>query len=495
MEAPMAANTEHLDADYIIVGAGAMGMAFADELLSASDATMIVIDRRHRPGGHWNDGYPFLRLHGATSLYGVNSRALGSGAIDTVGLNAGLEPLPSSAELCVYYDDVMRQRLLPSGRVTYLPLCDYREDGTVTSRLARREVQVRARKAVVDATYTNTRLPSTHPPGFEVASGVTCIAPNALPDIEGSTRSFTIIGSGKTAMDSVTWLLENRVGPARIRWIRPREAWMLDRIARQFRPDAAGETMNRLAIELECAAQARDFDDLFDQLEEAGALMRLDRRVRPSMFRCATLSRAELAELRRVSDVVRLGHVIRIGPDEIVLRQGSIPTGPDHVHVDCTASGLSDRPPRPVFEDGRITLQMVRSCQPCFSSAIIAVIETLFDDTEARNSMLAPVPPPRDDKDWARMLVVNAENQHRWTQTPELAAWMADSRLDGTAGIAPPTEAVAAQMTVARQRFRESIGPAIANLTRLLAEDGMSETSPHAAVATTREPHVTETRP
>lgn len=488
----MATTSERLEADYVIVGAGAMGMAFADELLSASDASMVIIDRRHRPGGHWNDGYPFLRLHGATSLYGVNSRVLGEGAIDSVGLNAGLEPLPSSAEICAYYDQVMRQRLLPSGRVTFLPLCDYREDGTVRSRLARHKVQVHARKAVVDATYTNTKLPSTHPPSFEVDSDVTCISPNALPGTDGRTRSFTMIGSGKTAMDSVTWLLENRVEPERIRWIRPREAWMLDRIARQFRPDAAGETMNRFAAELECAAQARDFGDLFDRLEHAGALMRIDTQVRPSMFRCATLSQAELAELRRVTDVVRLGHVKRIGPDEILLEHGTIPTGPEHVHVDCTASGLSDRPPRPVFEDGRITLQMVRTCQPCFSGAIIAVIETLFDDTEAGNAMLTPVPPPCEDKDWARILVINAANQLRWAKHPKLADWMAESRLDGTSGIVPPTAAVAAQMNAARQRFKENIGPAVANLKRLLAEGRHSGTSRHAAVANSPESRVTE---
>ena len=51
-----------LEADYLIVGAGAVGMAFADTLLTDSDATMIIVDRRHKPGGHWNDAYPFVRL-------------------------------------------------------------------------------------------------------------------------------------------------------------------------------------------------------------------------------------------------------------------------------------------------------------------------------------------------------------------------------------------------------------------------------------------------
>ena len=212
------------------------------------------------------------------------------------------------------------------------------------------------------------------------------------------------------------------------------------------------------------------------------------------MYRCATLSRAELAELRRVTDVVRLGHVTRIGPDEIVMQHGTIPTGPDHVHVDCTASGLSDRPPRPIFEDGRITLQMVRTCQPCFSGALTAVIETLFEDTGAKNAIAAPVPPPYHDTDWARMLVINAENQLRWTKNPELAAWMAQSRLDGTAGIAPPTEAVEAQMKFAHHRNKEAVGPAIANLQRLLAKGRNPKTARHAVCASDRALHLTEPR-
>ncbi len=46
-----------LEADYVIVGAGAAAMAFADTLLTDSDASMIIVDRRHKPGGHWNDAF------------------------------------------------------------------------------------------------------------------------------------------------------------------------------------------------------------------------------------------------------------------------------------------------------------------------------------------------------------------------------------------------------------------------------------------------------
>ncbi|MEL6693372.1 MAG: FAD/NAD(P)-binding protein, partial [Pseudomonadota bacterium] len=53
----------HLETDYLIVGAGASGMAFADTILSATDHEMILVDRRAQPGGHWVDAYPFVELH------------------------------------------------------------------------------------------------------------------------------------------------------------------------------------------------------------------------------------------------------------------------------------------------------------------------------------------------------------------------------------------------------------------------------------------------
>jgi hypothetical protein len=460
---------ETLEADYVIVGAGAMGMAFADAMLTASDATMIIVDRRHRPGGHWNNGYPFVRLHGAPSLYGVNSRPFGDGPRDRTGLNAGHEPLPSGAEICAYYDETMRQRLLPSGRVTYLPMCDHADDGTVVSRVSGGRFSVSARKALVDGTYSDTKLPSTDPPAFDVAPYATCIAPNALPAIRSAPDGYTIVGAGKTAMDSVLWLLENGVAPEQIRWIRPRDPWTVDRAGRQFDPEGIAATMAFLAAEAESAAAARSFPELFERLEAAGALMRIDPQVRPSMYRCATLSRAELAELRHVTDIIRVGHVTRIGPDEIVLEHGAVPTSADHVHVNCTAPGLRDTSNRPVFADGRITLQMVRTCQPSFSGAIIARIQTLIDGDDRKNAMTKPVPPPNDDTDWARLLIANAANQHQWSKEVALSAWIAESRLDGTAGVTPRTDEDAAMLSAARQRMRDAIGPAVASLQRLLA--------------------------
>ena len=76
-----------VETDYLVVGAGT---AFADTLLGESDAQVVIVDRRDRPGGPWNDAYPFVHLHGPSATYGVNSTPLGSGVKETSGLNEGL---------------------------------------------------------------------------------------------------------------------------------------------------------------------------------------------------------------------------------------------------------------------------------------------------------------------------------------------------------------------------------------------------------------------
>lgn len=78
-----------IETDYLVVGAGATGMAFTDTLIGEADADVVMVDRRHSPGGHWNDDYPFVRLHQPSALYGVGSRTLGSDRIDTEGPNVG----------------------------------------------------------------------------------------------------------------------------------------------------------------------------------------------------------------------------------------------------------------------------------------------------------------------------------------------------------------------------------------------------------------------
>src|SRR5215467_8015723 len=65
-----------LTTDYLIVGSGANGMIFADQLLSETDAEILIVDRHHMPGGHWNDAYSFVRLHQPSAFSSLTQRCL-----------------------------------------------------------------------------------------------------------------------------------------------------------------------------------------------------------------------------------------------------------------------------------------------------------------------------------------------------------------------------------------------------------------------------------
>src|ERR1700694_5857169 len=171
-----------IEADYLVVGAGAMGMAFVDSLVSETDASVVVVDRNDQPGGHWTTAYPFVRLHQPSAYYGVNSRSLGSDTIDHGGLNAGYYELATGAEVCAYFDAVMRQQLQPTGRVTYLPMSEYLGDGRVRM-LSGDEIEVTARRVVT--THVNIVVPSMRPPSYALAPGVDCVPPNEMPRCSG----------------------------------------------------------------------------------------------------------------------------------------------------------------------------------------------------------------------------------------------------------------------------------------------------------------------
>ena len=231
-----------------MVGAGAMGLAFADTLVSESDATVVVVDRNDQPGGHWTTAYPFVRLHQPSAYYGVNSRNLGTDTIDQSGLNAGYYELASGAEVCAYFDAVMRQHLLPTGRVTYLPMSEYLGDGRIRT-LGGEDIEVSARRVVTS--HVEIIVPSMRRPSYDIAPGVDCVPPNDLPRIREARDRYVIVGAGKTAMDACLWLLRHGVAPQRLTWIKPRDSWVLDRAAiqpgKQFAKGVLRDFSNQLA--------------------------------------------------------------------------------------------------------------------------------------------------------------------------------------------------------------------------------------------------------
>ncbi len=422
--------TTTLTADYLVIGSGAMGMAFTDVLLAESKASVIMVDRHHQPGGHWNDAYPFVRLHQPSSFYGVESKHLGSDQIDQVGWNKGLYELATNSEVIAYFDQVMNQSFLPSGRVQYFPSCDYTGDKTFVSRLSGATFDVDA-KTVVDATYMNVTVPSVSGPKYEVAEGVALVPPNGLPQVMGQYDRYVIVGAGKTAMDSCLFLLKNGVDPDTIRWIMPRDSWVLDRAIIQPGEEFRERVTEVFGQQFAAIAESTSMDDMFDRVVQAGVLMPFDPKVRPTMYRCATVTHAELEQLRRIGNIVRKGRVQRIDTNSIVLDGGAIDTDAKTLHVNCTADGLERRPVVPIWQPGKITLQSVRTCQQVFSAAFLGHIEAAYDSDETKNSLCTVVPHPDTDVDFMRSALGNMANQMVWSQDPGLKAWLAKSRLDG----------------------------------------------------------------
>ncbi|OBB93529.1 NAD(P)-binding protein [Mycobacterium sp. 852002-30065_SCH5024008] len=421
-----------IEADYLVVGAGAMGMAFVDTLVSETDARVVLVDRNHQPGGHWNMAYPFVRLHQPSAFYGVNSLRLGSDSIDQFGWNQGLYELATAAEVCAYYDHVMRRQLLASGRVSYFPMSEYRGQYDGKGRFTTLEGAdhtVSVARRIVDATYMHVTVPAMRPAPYAVAPGITCVPPNDLPKL-GAHERYVIVGAGKTGIDTCLWLLGQGIAPHRLTWIMPRDSWLLDRATMQPGPLFAEKIKAGFIAQLRAINDAASVDDLFTRLEDAGSVLRIDPAIRPTMYRCATVTRAELEQLRRIGDVVRKGHLLRIDADQMVLEDGTVARDGDALLIDCTADGAEKRPATPIFDAGRITLQSVRGCQQIFSAALIAHVEAAYADDRVKNGLCVPLPHPDTDVDWLRLALADYSNQLRWLDDPDLTAWLSAARLD-----------------------------------------------------------------
>jgi hypothetical protein len=459
-----------IDTDYLIVGAGAAGLAFADELIAESDADVVIVDRRDRPGGHWNDAYPFVRLHQPSAYYGVNSLPLGGDAIDQDGPNAGWYGRATGAEICDYFQRVLEQ-LLASGRVRFFGECDYAGDWSSEHRLVSRPTgessTVRVRRRVVDATYLSPAVPSTHTPSFAVDPNVRLIPINDLVTLSEPGSGYTVLGAGKTAMDACGWLLDSGVEPEAIRWIRPRDTWLLDR-AFQQPLELVGSLMEGLSLQVQAAACAENIADLFRRLEACGQLVRLEETVEPTMYRGATISQTELEGLRLIENVVRLGRVTHIGEARIALEGGSIPTDEEQIYVDCTAEGLNGARGRAIFEGNRITLQPVRTGLPPFNAALIAFVESAREDDAEKNRLCPPNPYPNAAVDWIATYAISHRAQMTWFEEPDLLAWMERSRLDVARGINAHLSEPQTQAALAR--FLANLEPAVEKLESFLVE-------------------------
>jgi len=371
--------------DYLVVGAGASGLAFVDTLLTEGSPNLqvVIIDRRETPGGHWSDSYEFVRLHQPASFYGVNSERLENGE-DPRDLSSG-------PQVHAYFVKVM-QKLLDSGRVRFFPNSECSREalstkpGTeyqITSLCdkdkAVRHMQVRCK--VVDAAYLMAEIPSTRPAPFKVEKGARVVPVNAVHDLAALENppppAFVIVGSGKTGIDAITRLITSGIAASQVRWVVPSDPIVWHRGAMFF---------NESVPEPEAIPGTKLFF-LHNKKQPNPGTMR---------FRCATVGSQEFDACRQINDdnIVRLGKIAQVTAEEIVLEHGRVPLLPGTVVVDCAGDGLPPRKTVPVFDGAKITLQTLATCQVCLSAAIIAKVECAFSDQGYKNKLCTPVSYP-----------------------------------------------------------------------------------------------------
>jgi hypothetical protein len=453
--------THVVEAEYLVVGAGATGMAFTDALIDHADVRVALVDRRDNVGGHWLEAYPFVRLHQASAFYGVASTLLGGGRVQRHGPEAGLQERATRSEVCAYYERMLA-RLQESGGVEFFADCEYIGDRTFVSRISGERFAVSERCRIVDAHYLAPVIPAEKPPPFGVADDARVIPVNELARLQEVPSQYVIVGSGKTATDTCIWLLARGVDPDAICWVRPRDPWMLNRAVIQ--PDPV-VFLGMVADTMQAAEEAASLEDLFLRLEDAGIMLRIDRSVTPTMAKTPTLAMWELEQLRTIDNVVRRGHIEKVGRGKVEFANGSVAIADDALVVHCAGEGLRYAPLVPVWGPEAITLQPIRAGFPCFGAALVGYVEATRDHDDEKNRLCPPSPYPDSMAGWARMTVLGARNAMSFGSEPDIKAWA--DRVALNPARMPPEHVGSAQLGDVVDRLRTHQQHGLARLAQL----------------------------
>jgi len=478
------------ETDYLIVGAGAVGLAFADTLIEEDpDCHITFVDKHAKPGGHWNDAYSFVALHQPSASYGVNSMAFPTEHIDTHGPNTGLFALASGTEVLAYFEKVMNLRLLPSGRVEYHRLSEYKGrndagEARIVSILNGDETAIKINRRLVDATFYQTSVPSTHKRNFTEGAGVETVPPGALPELwkrgDALPEHYVILGAGKTAMDTAIWLIEGGVDPDNISWVRPRESWLWNRNYTQPGEQFFEQVMSMQIALLRAAGEAQDGAEWMRLLGKDDFYLRIDPDSEPEMFHYATISQGEVDILRKITKVIKHGRVTHIERGKLMFGETEVAVPEGSLFIDCTASAVPFEArgrSGPVFRADEIVLQPLHVPVVTFSAALAAFIEANYDDDTTRNLLATPGPLTDTPATFPFAQMVTMMNRGAWAQQPKIMEWLAKARLDNSGPTIASLVAQNSPKLAILEEFREVVGKHMPDLVRL----GMQAKSIHEA--------------
>jgi len=467
-----------IDTDYLIIGAGAFGLSFADSLLDHGDGHITFVDQHAKPGGHWNVAYPFVTLHQPSATYGINSMSLGDDLMDTDGPNKGLYKLATGTQVLGYFERAMQERFIPSGRVSYYPMSKYEEgangEHTIVSSISGKKTRVNIRRKLVDSSAWTASVPATHKRKFEIADGVRLTTPGKLPE-EWLTDAevpghYVIMGGGKTGMDVGVWLMNMGVEASNISWVRPRETWMINRASTQPGSKFASNSVGWQLEQVRIAATATSGDEIFLHLERHGHMIRLDQSRLPSKFHYPTISQGEVDLLRQIEHVITIGRVNLIESGMMHGLEGDAEVPADSLFIDCTATATKRSTVSPIWEGDRITLGILSLPLVCLSASVAGFIEATFDTDEEKNALAIPIQMTDTPADYPQAMLSNAMNRMLWAGNPAITNFLNTSRLDPAQRMKNAMADVNENIQHDAGQIRPATIAAIPNLKKLVAE-------------------------
>lgn len=455
-------------------------MAFVDTLLlhSKSPVSVVLLDKREQPGGHWNDAYDFATLHQPARNYGVESAKLEDLALSND------EKRATRAEILAYYRSVLESWKSKGHDVEFVGGSSFDfEAGAYTQEGGSAPVNVDVAKKVVDARYTANDIPLHVPPKFAYnADQLDVIPPNELP-AHGSTTAggaaehhYVVLGAGKTGQDTMLYLRDVLGVPLeRLLWVMPTAPWITCRDP----PTTLKQNtcMEFLSVALEAHAEAGSpagaaatsafLQRGFEALAAKGNLYRIDPSSAPTKFMDATLNKREVDVLQACAPcmVRNRGRVASISDEgSLTFADGSslpLPWAEEGnsgaavattTFVHCTAGAFNfgssaAEAKRPIFgEDGRITIQELFQFPGfCFNGATIAWIEAQAGLSLAERNALCEMPPAGDASappaplgpvagevgplDAGHPLCVSLRNLRRWYAHEGMGEWLHSLRL------------------------------------------------------------------
>ena len=475
------------ECDYLIVGAGATGVAFCDSLLQGNTGgnmpKIVMVDAHASPGGQWHDSYDFVQLHQPSAGYGVESTPLEPSPEQKDHLATRREILEYYRALIQTWEasadftfvgnatldlDLNANPGNPSEHKDVYSITTLKKDGQQQPQ----HTTIKVRKRLVDARYLQPDLPIHVKPKFTLdPHKIKCIPVNELVTLTSAlSQKFVVIGGGKTGMDAVYYLLTRaKVPPTQIVWVVPNEPWITAR-------ENIGNCMELLHTAIMGGLATHQtslqddptlFQNAFVQWHQQGKVYRLfdfGNNEWPTKFQDATLSKDELATLRQIPATNILhgqGRIQRIRDNgDLEFQNGTVvelPWKNDNadttIFVHCSAGAFNYThhttcPPRPVFDSAnkRITLQDVYGTPGfCFVGSILGKLESVVDlkDEDKNHMCRAPVPPTgvelpalgpsggdvlgklSSQNGWVQRLC----NLKAWLQTPSLREWLVGHRL------------------------------------------------------------------